>query len=90
MASLRSQATSARASWASAALASVLRSRVPGREGRYSREKVSVALRPRPSDSIPELGPCPPARTGFSGLQPEIGKNRKNIGFGLPQKKRNK
>ena len=33
-----------------------------------------------------ELGPCPPAGTGFSGLRPELGKNRKNIGFGLPQK----
>ena len=34
----------------------------------------------------PILRPCPPARTGFSGFWPEIGKNRKNIGFGLPRK----
>ena len=32
------------------------------------------------------LRPCPPARTGFSGLRPEIGKNWKKIGFGLPHK----
>ena len=33
-----------------------------------------------------DLRPRPPARTGFSGLWPEIGKNRKYTGFGLPQK----
>ena len=32
------------------------------------------------------LRPCPPPRTGFSGLRPEMGKKRKNIGFGLYQK----